>query len=154
MSEPLTKRELCEQIYKQAVPAGYVWGQNSVTDRKFNQLLLTIFTTELGMTEAGARTYIIGCKRISTGLPFYHTIPTGPRDNTPHDNSPDVEDERPLYTVVYPADDIARNTCIVDRTHSFFDRGAAFAAALYGAIVVDFLPEIGSDFFQITPLKE
>ena len=57
----------------------------------------------LKMTPSGATTYYYNCKRVAEGGLF--NIPAGQSTSREaHDNSPDKEDTRPLYTVVTPGD--------------------------------------------------
>lgn len=143
----MSKREIAQAIYNEMVTIG------ASKDDIINE-----FRTHpaLSMTESGATTYYYNCKRAAAGGVFNVTAGTstgGGRDKTPFDNSPDVEDTRPLYTVVTPGDSECGKFVCVSSTHSYFSAIDALSKVKFDQIVVEGLPEIGSDFDLLTPYQ-
>lgn len=137
----MSKSVIAQQIYNELV------GLNVSKADIINE-----FQTDarLMMTPSGATTYYYNCKRVAEGGLF--NIPAGQSTSREaHDNSPDKEDTRPLYTVVTPGDSECGKMLVVANTHSFFDPQSALKLAKYDQFVVAGLPEIGDNVDNLTP---
>lgn len=138
----MSKAILCQATYNEMVAANCT---------KADIIAEFMNNPNLTMTEKGATTYYYNCKRVANGGAF--NIVAGTSVNSRKevvDNSPDVEDDRPLYTVVTPKDG-PNLTLVVESTHSFFHYADAKKMAFHDQIVVLGLPDIDSDFDALTP---
>lgn len=142
-----TKAEIAQQLFNEMVSFGCS-KEEIIAEFQSNPLMM--------MTSSGATTYYYNCKRASSGGKF-NTAPTGEghsgrsRD-VPFDNSPDVEDQRPLFTLVTPGDSECGKFCVVKETHSWYDRATPLSKAKYDQFVVEGLPEIGDNVDNLTPI--
>lgn len=140
----MSKAALAQAIYNEMVAVGST-KEEIIAEFQSNEGLL--------MTPQGATTYFYNCRRVANGGVFNITAgsSSNPRKER-EDTSPDVEDERPLYTVVTPKDG-PKLTLLVERTHSFYAYEDALRVAKYrpDQIVVLGLPDIDSNFDILVP---
>lgn len=141
----MSKSVIAQQIYNELIGIGATKDE-IIAEFRTNPLL--------SMTESGATTYFYNCKRVAAGGKFNVAAGESTRVREVHDNSPDVEDNRPLYTVVTPGDSECGKMLVVASTHSFFDPQSALKQAKYDQFVVQGLPEIGDNVDMLTQYSQ